>query len=67
MALVMGLGVELVGLAGGGTALGAWLDDKYSTGPWLMLSGAIVGVGLGFYEMIKIALMAKREGPRKPS
>ena len=65
LALVMGLGVELVGLAGGGTALGYWLDGKFSTGPWLMLAGAIVGVALGFYEMIKIALTARDEGPKK--
>ncbi len=63
LSLVMGLGIELVGLAGGGTALGAWLDGKFSTGPWLMLAGAIVGVALGFYEMIKIALTARDEGP----
>ena len=65
LSLVMGLGVELVGLAGGGTALGAWLDGKYLTGPWLMLAGAVLGVALGFYEMIKIALAARDEGPKR--
>jgi ATP synthase protein I len=34
--------------------LGKWLDEKFSTKPWLMLVGVIFGLSAGFYNFIKI-------------
>jgi F0F1-type ATP synthase assembly protein I len=41
--LVTSIGIELVAPI----AVGAWLDIKYQTKPWLMIVGVLVGVILG--------------------
>lgn len=30
---------------------GMWLDKKFGTAPWLLLLGALVGAGAGFYSL----------------
>jgi ATP synthase protein I len=45
---------QLAGAVGLGTLLGWWLDKKLATGPWLLVSGALFGIGLGFYLFFKI-------------
>ena len=47
---------QLAGSVGLGTFVGWWLDKKLSTGPWLLVSGALLGVGLGFYLFFKILM-----------
>ena len=37
-----------------GTLLGWWLDKKLATGPWLLVVGALFGIGVGFYLFFKI-------------
>ncbi len=31
--------------------VGAWLDGKLGTSPWLLVIGAFVGAGAGFYSL----------------
>ncbi len=31
--------------------VGAWLDGKFGTSPWLLVIGAFVGAGAGFYSL----------------
>lgn len=31
---------------------GYWLDGKLDTYPWLMITGLMVGAGMGFYSLI---------------
>ncbi len=31
--------------------VGAWLDGKLGTSPWLLVTGAFVGAGAGFYSL----------------
>jgi len=31
--------------------LGRWLDSKWGTSPWLLISGAFVGMILGFFHL----------------
>jgi len=31
--------------------VGAWLDSKLGTAPWLLVVGAFVGAGAGFYSL----------------
>jgi F0F1-type ATP synthase assembly protein I len=31
--------------------VGAWLDSKLGTGPFLLIAGAFVGAGAGFYSL----------------
>ena len=57
---------SLVGSVGLWTAAGLWLDGKLHTRPWLLVSGALLGIGLGFYLFFKILLaIGKREKEAK--
>jgi len=47
---------QLAGATGLGTLAGWWLDKKLGTGPWLLVGGAILGIGLGFYLFFKILM-----------
>jgi len=31
--------------------VGAWIDGKLGTSPWLLILGAFVGAGAGFYSL----------------
>jgi F0F1-type ATP synthase assembly protein I len=44
---------QLVGSVALGTLLGWWLDKKFATSPWLLVSGALFGIGVGFYAFFK--------------
>jgi F0F1-type ATP synthase assembly protein I len=48
--LVSSIGIELVAPIAGG----AWLDIKYQTKPWLMITGVLVGTFLGFLGLKKL-------------
>jgi ATP synthase protein I len=37
---------------------GMWLDKRLGTGPWLLLTGVVVGASVGFYAMYR-AMMAE--------
>jgi len=46
---------------------GAWLDSRLGTGPFLLIAGAFVGAGAGFYYLyyhIVIEPRLKREAER---
>jgi len=55
---------QLAGSVGLGTLLGWWLDKKLGTGPWLLVGGALFGIGTGFYLFFKI-LMNLNKGNTK--
>ena len=38
-----------------GWGAGYWLDNKFETGPWIMLAGLLIGVIAGFKGLIKTA------------
>src|SRR5256885_7630244 len=50
---------QLAGAVGLGTLAGWWLDKKLSTGPWLLVSGALLGIGVGFYMFFKILMRSE--------
>ena len=33
--------------------LGYWLDGRWNTAPWLLLTGLMLGIVVGFYELVK--------------
>lgn len=40
-----------------GGILGGWLLDRWlHTGPWLLMTGALLGIGVGLYELVLVAL-----------
>ena len=47
---------QLAGAVGLGTLAGWWLDKKLGTTPWLLVGGALFGIGLGFYLFFKILM-----------
>ena len=40
---------QLAGSVALWTVIGWWLDKKLHTNPWLLVSGAVLGIGLGFF------------------
>jgi len=54
-------GIELVIIFALWMLLGWWLDGRWGTSPALMLTGAVVGFGLGMYRLIRDAQRAFRE------
>ena len=62
LGVAMGAGAELVVFALLGFFAGQWLDKKLKTGPWLMLVGAMGGITVGLYQLIKAT--AIRRGRR---
>jgi F0F1-type ATP synthase assembly protein I len=52
---------QLVGSVGLWTAGGWFADHKLHTAPWLLVSGAVVGMGLGFYLFFKSVLAIGRK------
>ena len=47
---------QLAGAVGLGALAGWWLDKKLGTSPWLLVAGAVGGIGLGFYLFFKILM-----------
>ncbi len=44
------------------TVLGWWLDKKLHTAPWLLVTGAVLGVGVGFWLFFKaLAQIGKKK------
>ncbi|HUB08984.1 MAG TPA: AtpZ/AtpI family protein [Myxococcales bacterium] len=46
--------------------LGGFLLDRWlHTGPWLLVTGALLGIGTGLYELVLVALKtdAKKKDP----
>jgi ATP synthase protein I len=53
---------QLVGSLGLWTLVGWFLDKKLGTGPWLLVVGSLLGIGLGFYLFFRvIADIGKRK------
>ena len=60
----MGAGTELVVTVLAGFLVGQWLDGRFGTGPWLMLLGAMSGITVGLYQLIRLS--SRRGGPDGP-
>jgi ATP synthase protein I len=50
------LGVTFVVTIGGGAWLGSWADKHFGTTPWLLVTGAILGIVVGFYHFFSVVL-----------
>ena len=48
------------------TLLGFYLDKKWQTDPWLTVSGAVLGIAMGFYNFFKTVFnLEKKDGNDK--
>ncbi len=63
----MGLGTELAASVAGMTLVGYFLDEHFGTSPWLILTGAGVGLVGGFYNFFKEVQKIGKSGTRKKS
>jgi len=59
-----GIGFELVAAVVGFTLIGVWWDRHYGTGPWGVLTGAVLGLIGGMYNLIRKSLIASRNTGR---
>ena len=53
-----GIGFELVGAVVGLTLIGDWWDRHFGSRPWGLLTGAILGLIGGMFNMIRQSLSA---------
>ena len=44
-----------------GWAVGAWLDGKWRTDPWLTVTGVLLGVAAAFLGLFRAARRATRD------
>jgi F0F1-type ATP synthase assembly protein I len=56
-----GAGVELAAAVGGFAALGLLWDRHRGSSPWGLLTGTILGLVGGLYNLIKASLAASKE------
>jgi F0F1-type ATP synthase assembly protein I len=59
-----GIGLELAGATAGLALLGYWIDQKFSTSPWGLLGGVVIGIVGGLYNLVRESLAAIREAGR---
>jgi F0F1-type ATP synthase assembly protein I len=53
-----GAGFELAAGVAGFVLLGLWFDRRFGTKPWGILSGALLGIVGGSYNLIRVALLS---------
>ena len=54
-------GTELAATVLGGLGLGYWLDSVCHTAPWLTVLGAVAGMTLALYRLIKLSRIAPKD------
>lgn len=59
---LLGSGIQLTVTVLAFGALGWWLDGRFGTEPWLLLSGLIFGMVGGMISFIRTALQAGNSG-----
>jgi F0F1-type ATP synthase assembly protein I len=50
-----GIGIEFVVAVGLFVAIGWWLDGKWNTSPWLLITGCGLGFAIGLMQMVRAA------------
>lgn len=63
MAVALSVGWELASFSVLGVGLGYWLDKKFSSSPWGTLCGALFGIVIGLYRLIRTFSIPKKNGP----
>jgi ATP synthase protein I len=52
---MMGVGLQFVVTVLFCLFAGQWLDRRIGTYPWLMIAGMLIGGGVGFWSLIRVA------------
>jgi F0F1-type ATP synthase assembly protein I len=64
-AMAFGLGAELLGALAVCAVPGYFVDKKFNTGPWGVLIGALLGIALGLYQLIRAATSSQNRGAKR--
>ena len=59
-----GIGLELAGATIGLALVGYWIDGKFGTSPWGLLSGVVIGIVGGLYNLVRESLAAFSEAKK---
>ena len=59
---LLNLGTTFALAIGGLAFLGYWLDGRWGTDPWLTLAGAVIGMVVGFVNLVQ-TVRNLRSGP----
>ncbi|MBI4060260.1 MAG: AtpZ/AtpI family protein [Elusimicrobia bacterium] len=62
LALALSVGWELTSFTLLGVGLGYWLDGRLKSSPWGTLVGALFGIVLGLYRLIRTFSLPKNGG-----
>ena len=55
------LGVEVAGIVAGSAWLGWWLDGRFETTPWLLLTTVLLGGAAAMVQLIRVAQRLGRQ------
>jgi F0F1-type ATP synthase assembly protein I len=56
-----GIGIEFAGVVVGFTLIGLWIDRHYNKSPWGVVTGVVLGMVGGMYNLIRESLKASRD------
>ena len=62
LAVALSVGWELASFSVLGVGLGYWLDGRYKSSPWGTLVGALFGIVIGLYRLIRTFSVPKNGG-----
>jgi F0F1-type ATP synthase assembly protein I len=62
LALALSVGWELASFSLLGVGLGYWLDGHFKSSPWGTLVGALFGIVIGLYRLIRTFSLSKNGG-----
>mgnify|MGYP001574937717 FL=1 len=65
LGLVGSFGFTTAGAVAGGYFLGSYLDKKFNSSPWFMLSLIILGITASFIEFFKLIKKLNNESKKK--
>lgn len=66
LAIALSVGWELASFSLLGVGLGYWLDKRFESSPWGTLAGALFGIVIGLYRLIRTFSIPKDGGPGRP-
>jgi len=66
LALALSVGWELASFTLLGVGLGYWLDGRFQSSPWGTLVGALFGIVIGLYRLIRTFSIPKNGGAGRP-
>jgi len=65
---IFGLGIQLAASIAVMFFIGRWLDERWGTAPWMMLTGTAFGAAAGMYNFIKtVTGVTKKENKEDTS